>query len=126
MEFDKSLPIYEQIKDRIRVKIIKGDYKPGDKLLSTREYAIKLSVNPNTMSRVFKDLEIEGVVFTKRGLGTFISEDKDLINNIKDEMLEDIVLNFIKSFKELNYSVESIKNIFEKKIMEGKNEQISN
>jgi len=104
MDFDNTVPIYVQIMNLIKKEIILGKLQLGEKVLSTREYAQNLKVNPNTMVRVFNELEREGVTFTKRGIGTFITESKDRVESMKREMAEDIVRNFIDGMLELGFT----------------------
>lgn len=105
MEFKKNIPIYLQIIDTLKKDISLKVLKPGEKLMSTRELAIKFKVNPNTVSRVYKELELENIVFTKRGMGTFIVEDKTIIDNIKINMANDIIIKFICDMRDLNISL---------------------
>lgn len=105
MNFDNTVPIYIQIMNLIKKDIILGKIQLGEKLLSTREYAQSLKVNPNTMVRVFNELEREGVTFTKRGVGTFITESEERVENMKKEIAEDIVRNFIDGMMELGFNL---------------------
>lgn len=108
MEYDNNLPIYLQIINIIKKDLIKGNLSLGEKLPSTRDMAKKLKVNPNTIARAYKELETEKITFTKRGMGTYITEEKDILNNIKKEMAEDIFDNFIKGMTDLGFSKEEI------------------
>jgi len=106
MEFKKNIPIYLQIMDKIKQDISLGILKPGAKLISTRDFSIELKVNPNTISRVYKELESENIVFTKRGMGTFIVEDDNIIQNIKNKMANDTIEKFKNDLRELNDSID--------------------
>jgi GntR family transcriptional regulator len=68
-----ALPIYHQIAEEIRRTVAAGRLRPGDQLPSVRELATQLLVNPNTVARVYRDLEQEGLLETRRGQGTYIS-----------------------------------------------------
>ena len=92
--------------DKLKQDISLGILLPGDKLMSTRELAIQLKVNPNTISRVYKELEGENIVFTKRGMGTFVVEDKNIIQNIRENMANEILTKFVEDLRELNISME--------------------
>ncbi|NLI93185.1 MAG: GntR family transcriptional regulator [Peptococcaceae bacterium] len=122
MNFDNTAPIYIQIMNLIKKDIILGRMQLGEKLLSTREYAQNLKVNPNTMARVFNELEREGVTFTKRGVGTFITESEEKVERLKKEMAEDIVRNFIEGMLELGFNfndmIELIKHRLEKEAVQ--------
>ena len=79
-------PIYEQVKDGIRKLAYSGVLGPDEKLPSVRELAMKLAINPNTISRAYKDLEQEGFLYTVTGKGTFINQEYDLNDSRKQEL----------------------------------------
>ena len=79
-------PIYEQVKDGIRKLAYSGVIGPDEKLPSVREMAMKLAINPNTISRAYKDLEQEGFLYTVSGKGTFINQEYDLNDSRKEEL----------------------------------------
>lgn len=114
MDFKKNFPIYLQIIDRLKQDISLKILKPGEKLMSTRELSIKFKVNPNTVSRVYKELELENIVFTKRGMGTFVVEDETILKNLKKKMASDIITKFICDMKDLNISLEESINMLKK------------
>src|SRR6185295_14709634 len=68
-----ATPIYAQVERGLRAAIAAGRLKPGDQLPTVRELAVELSVNANTVSRVYVDLERAGVIETKRGVGSFVT-----------------------------------------------------
>lgn len=92
-----SKPIYEQIISGIKENILKGIFSPEDKLPSVREMASMLTVNPNTVSKAYNELEREKVIETIRGRGTFISRDykprrdDDKMNLLRQKLKEVIV-----------------------------------
>lgn len=90
-------PIYEQVKDGIRKLAYSGVLGPDDKLPSVRELAMKLAINPNTISRAYKELEQEGFIYTLTGKGTFINQEFDLHDSRKEELWK----QFDKAVKEL-------------------------
>ena len=108
MNFDNTVPIYLQIMNLIKKDIVLGRLELGAKIQSTREYAQDLKVNPNTMVRVFNELEREGVTFTKRGVGTFITESKEKVDSMKKEMAEEIINNFIDGMLELGFNFDDV------------------
>lgn len=79
-------PIYEQVKDGIRKLAYSGVLGPDEKLPSVRELAMKLAINPNTISRAYKELEQEGFLYTVTGKGTFINQEYDLNDSRKEEL----------------------------------------
>lgn len=116
MNFENNVPIYIQIMNLIKKDIVLGKLAFGEKLLSTREYAQNLNVNPNTMVRVFSELEREGVTYTKRGIGTFITESEETVEMMKKEMAEEIIGSFIRGMKELGYTGENMVDLIKNKI----------
>jgi GntR family transcriptional regulator len=103
MDFDQNKPIYLQIIDDFKKKIIRGELKPGDKILSQRDFAREINVNPNTVQRAYREMESLGLVMTLRGQGTFITEDKDMLMRIKDETATEIIKNFIQGMNSLGF-----------------------
>lgn len=90
-------PLYEQVKDGIRKLVYTGMVGPDEKLPSVRELASKLAINPNTISKAYRELEQEGFIYTLSGRGTFINQDFDLNNRRKKELFQE----FDKVVKEL-------------------------
>jgi GntR family transcriptional regulator len=87
-----STPIYEQIELRIKELILKGVLKSGEKLPSVREMSSILTINPNTISKAYGELEREGIIETLRGKGTFITDnykgkvDEKKMNYLSEEL----------------------------------------
>ena len=77
MEYNPALPIYLQAANSIKRDIVTGKLPPGAKLPSVRDLAVEYTINPNTVSRVYKELESEGVCFTRRGMGTFVRRSRE-------------------------------------------------
>ncbi|MEH7343845.1 GntR family transcriptional regulator [Bacillus sp. JJ1532] len=107
-EFQASKPIYMQIVDKINQQIIRGELLPGNKLPSVREMAIQTGVNPNTIQRSYSELERMEIVETKRGQGTFVTENTNLIKELKGKLQMDIIEAFFTNMKELGFSEEEM------------------
>lgn len=99
--FDNERPIYVQLVEKIRLEIISGKLKPGERILSVRELAITARVNPNTMQKALSELEDEGLIYTQRTNGKFVTENKELIEKIKKELAEEKVNNYLKDMKNI-------------------------
>lgn len=97
--FDNNIPIYLQVIDLIKTDIIIGKILPGDKLLSVRDYAIKLKVNPNTMQKALVELENMGLIYTERTNGKFVTNNPKLINKIRDDEANKICQTYIDSME---------------------------
>ena len=104
IDFLPDKPIYQQLIERITGDIIRGRLKPGEKLLSVRDYAIEVGVNANTMQRVYRELEQMEVTETKRGQGSFVTEDLRKISALRDEMKAQLALSFIQNVEALGFS----------------------
>jgi DNA-binding transcriptional regulator YhcF (GntR family) len=104
MIFNDNLPIYIQIMNLIKKRIVIGELKEGDKLPSVRELSTELKVNPNTIQRSYQELEREELVFTQRGMGTFVVENKEIIKDLKKNMASNVVKSFIIDMKSLGFS----------------------
>jgi GntR family transcriptional regulator len=104
LEFNNNIPIYLQVIERIKQDIVSGKLKPGEKMPSSREYSNELGINFNTVARVYKELEMEEIVFTKRGLGTFITESDKQIENLRYTMAKNQITEFMEGMKQLGYT----------------------
>ena len=82
-QFDSSRPIYAQLVERLKAKILAGTYPPGGHLDSVRDMAAAAGVNPNTMQRALAQLETEGLVRTERTAGRYVTEDTMLIEQLQ-------------------------------------------
>lgn len=97
-------PVFIQIMEILKRDIVTGVYAPGDKLPSVRDLAGEAAVNPNTMQRAFSELEREGLVYTKRTNGRFITEDTAMITQLKEQMAIDAITQFLDSMQQLGFS----------------------
>ena len=104
MKFNTAAPIYQQVVADLKKKIVNGTIHPGDKLPSGRDLAVEYKINPNTSSRVYAQLEDEGITYTKRGIGTFVSDDENIVNHLKIEMATALLTYFKTNMHELGYS----------------------
>ena len=108
MEYNSNAPIYMQVMRELKKQMIKGELKPGQKMPSNRDLAILFKVNQNTAARVYREMENEGCCYTKRGIGTFVSEEEEMFDNLKSEMAEELLRNFMKEMKDLGFRKEDI------------------
>lgn len=122
MDFDNNIPIYIQVVNRIKQDLVTKKLNPGDKMPSTRDFANEIGLNLNTVARVYKELENEDIVFTKRGLGTFVTESQERINSIRSDMAKELLLNFINGMRNIGYEDEEIISMLIKSIEGGNHE----
>ena len=106
--FQSSQPIYSQLADRIKKQIVRGELKLGEKLPSVRDMGIQVSVNPNTVQRTYRELESVGIVETKRGQGTFVTENEENLSVMREQLKEVGISQFVKGMHEMGYSDEEI------------------
>lgn len=114
MDFKNNIPIYLQVINDIKHRISLGELKLGEKLPSTRDLAVKYQINPNTAVRVYSDMEGEGLCFTKRGLGTFVTEDEEKYLSVKREMANEYVGEFIDNMKGLGIEIDDMIELIKK------------
>ena len=105
---DSDRPIYAQLLERIQLQIVSGIYGPGDKLPSVRDLAAEASVNPNTMQKAFAELERSGLIETKRTSGRFVTEDKNMITQLRTQLAKEEINAFIAKMKELGFDKKDI------------------
>lgn len=103
---DSDRPIFVQIIDRIQMQILSGKYQPGDKLPSVRDLAMEAAVNPNTMQRALAELERSGLVYTQRTSGRFITEDQNMIDQLKRERAKETIETFFLHMQSIGFSKE--------------------
>ena len=120
---DSSPPIYLQIIERVQMDIITGRYQPGDKLPSVRDLAQEAAVNPNTMQKALSELERSGLIYSQRTSGRFITEDKELIHQMKKELAAAEVSAFVAHMKQLGITPEEIRQLLAETIEEEKNHE---
>ena len=102
------LPVYEQIKRAIKLAILSGHLKENDRLMSLRDMALKLKVNPNTIIKVYYQLEVEGFIYSRPGAGYFVKLDRRKIKKEKRELLKKITGEYISRVIKLGYSLEDM------------------
>lgn len=122
-EFQSNMPIYLQLVDKFKHKIVSGELQAGSKIDSVRDLAISFEVNPNTVQRALSELERDGLVYAERTAGRFITNNKELISNMRNEIAQDIIGKFIKQMSSLGFSYSESMELIQKHIEEGdKNE----
>lgn len=107
-DFNASKPIYFQLAERINRQIVRGDLKAGDKLPSVREMALQSGLNPNTVQRTYSELERMGIVETRRGQGTYVTEEERRLQELRRQMKEEQIQGFIREMEEMGYTSEEI------------------
>ncbi len=119
--FSADLPIYSQLVAQIKLAIVSGVYLPGERLAPVRELAMDAGVNPNTMQRALQELEREGMVYTQRTSGRFVTEDTKVIESAKKLLAEREIKSFLAQMTRLGYPKEEIVSLLKASIEEEKN-----
>ncbi|MCC8104235.1 MAG: GntR family transcriptional regulator [Clostridiales bacterium] len=114
MEYNTAIPIYLQVMTSIKRDIVTGRIQPGEKLPSVRDLAVQYSINPNTVSRVYRELEMEKVCFTRRGMGTFVTEDAEIVSQLRETMAQDLVGQFLEGIRGLGIPESEAARLLEK------------
>lgn len=114
-DLDSDRPIYAQLVERIQMQIVSGQYPPGGKLPSVRDLAAVAAVNPNTMQKAFAELERSGLIITQRTNGRTVTEDEEMIRQIKAELAKEHVDAFFIKMKKLGYTEQEAVELLRKK-----------
>ena len=107
-KFRNDLPIYSQLVEQIKLGIVSGSFLHGERLASVRDMAAEAGVNPNTMQRALQDLEREGMVFSQRTSGRFVTEDMRVIEQAKKKFADEQIVSFLAAMRKLGYHREEI------------------
>lgn len=108
LKFDNNTPIYMQIMNEIKMRIVSGVMEAGEKMLPVRELAEDFGVNPNTMQRALSELEREKLLYTERTAGRFITGDKGLIMELRDTLSNKEISRFLEFMLKIGYSKNDI------------------
>lgn len=107
-------PIYAQLVDQIQRMIVTGIFPAGSRLPSVRELAAEAAVNPNTMQRALVRLEEDGLLYTQRTNGRYVTEETDRIMEVKRSLAEELIREFIENMSRLGYTKEQAVDLLEK------------
>lgn len=106
--FNNDMPIYTQLVAKIKLGIVSGELAPGERMMAVREFAMEAGVNPNTMQRAMQQLEREGLVYTQRSSGRYVTEDIGIIAMAKSSLAREYIREFTVSMDRLGYSADEI------------------
>lgn len=110
MEFNGNKSIYLQICDGICERILSGELEPDMRIPSVREYGAEIGVNPNTVMRSYEKLTSDNIIYNRRGIGYFISQDAKqiVLQTMKRDFLENEMPQIIKKMHLLGISIEEL------------------
>ena len=112
-------PIYQQLVEILTEQIVSGQLEAGGKVPAVRELAAQAGVNPNTMQRALADMEREGLMYTNRTSGRYVTEDKEMIAKIREQIASDRISEFLAGMSQLGFTEEEILSLLEKRREEG-------
>ena len=117
-QFSNDAPIYTQLIQHIKVGIVTGVFPPGERLPSVRDLATEAGVNPNTMQRALAELERDGLVFSQRTAGRFVTEDHTMIQTAKRGLAQRHIKTFLEAMLQLGFQREEILALLEQELGE--------
>ncbi len=117
VDLTSHVPIYEQIMDHIRGAVAAGVHGPGEPLPSIRALSLELLVNPNTVQRAYRELEREGLVTKRKGLGVFVAANGDTsAQGAAEKIVQGRFAEVIRTARRAGLSAEQIRGVFERSL----------
>ena len=104
--FDNDRPIYIQLVEQLKESIVSGKFKAGEKLPSVRDFAMQIKVNPNTVQKALAEIENQKLIYTERTNGKFVTENEELIENVKKELASQKVQKYFQDMNKLGFNKE--------------------
>ena len=114
LTFNNSSPIFEQIAEVFKHEILLGNMPPGSRVKPVRELAIEYGANPNTLQRALSILESEGLFYTERTSGRFVTHDEQIIEALRDKLYKKTVQDFTKKLRCMGMHKSKAKDLIEK------------
>lgn len=102
--FTTDRPIYTQLIEQMTFAVISGEYRAGDKLPSVRDLAQEAAVNPNTMQKALAEMERQGLLYTQRTAGRYVTEDVTMIQQIKTKLAEQQTADFLAQMAKIGFT----------------------
>lgn len=99
--FDNNIPIYLQLMEYVKIYIISGAFKSGEKIPSVREFALDFKVNPNTVQKALAELEMQGLIYTERTTGKYVTKEKGKIDKLKDDYALTLAKSYFEGMKRI-------------------------
>ncbi len=101
LTFDNNIPIYIQLLEYMKIYLISGAFKCGEKLPSVRDFASTFKVNPNTMQKALAELESEKLIYTERTNGKYVTKDEKIIEKLNDEYALTLAKSYFQGMKRI-------------------------
>jgi DNA-binding transcriptional regulator YhcF (GntR family) len=104
--FSNDRPVYVQIMDEIKTRIVSGRYKPGERIPSVRDLAEEARVNPNTMQKALSEIERDGYIISLRTSGKYVTDDAGIIEDLKASRAKSVVRRFAEEMTNMGISMD--------------------
>lgn len=122
--FDNDRPVYLQIIDEIELRIVSGQYKPGERIPSVRDLAEEARVNPNTMQKALAEIERDNFIISLRTSGKFVTDDEAQIEQLRKKRAGNVIKSFSAAMTKMGISMnDAIQMLKQYDIIENKNER---
>ncbi|MCR4843079.1 MAG: GntR family transcriptional regulator [Eubacterium sp.] len=108
-KFENGSPIYKQLVHRIKTMIAAGTYSADEKMPSVREMAVITGVNPNTMQRAFAELEQEGLLYSRRTSGRFVTGEEKILKDLRERLAYEEISRLFDELEKLGMSDDEIR-----------------
>lgn len=119
------MPIYMQVIHELKKELIRGNLALGSKMPSARDLAIQYQINPNTANRIYREMELQELCYTKRGLGTFATEDEQRLMRVREEMAKEYMSAFLIGMRDLGLQEEDVISLIKKEFDNTKEQGLS-
>src|SRR3954471_19559264 len=120
LDLASGMPVYRQIIDQVLGGMAAGTLTAGNQLPTVRQVAVDLSINPNTVVRAYRELEIRGVLETQQGTGTFISQQKVKHDEVeRRRQLAELVSEFVSRAGAAGFTIEELQEQLHERSMDG-------
>ncbi|MDF9407053.1 MAG: HTH-type transcriptional repressor YtrA [Pelotomaculum sp. PtaB.Bin013] len=116
LDLKSGIPIYIQLKEKIKLAVATGKYPPGAQLPTVRQMAVDLRINANTVARVYSELESEGFLATRQGKGTFVREITEIKADDREKSLQDLIDTLLIECASRGFAPELLLTELEKRI----------
>ena len=108
LDVKSAVPIYEQVKNAVKLAVFSKKLVEGDKIISIRDLSAQYSVNPLTVMKAYNYLEIEGFLYSRKGTGYYVHIDKKKLKQVQKKFFRDKVSEFLKTIAGLGYTVDDL------------------
>ncbi len=108
IDVKSAVPIYEQIKNAVKMAIFSNKLKEGDKIISIRDVSSRFNINPITIMKAYNQLEIEGFLFSRKGSGYYVQAENNKLETHKSELFQKEVIEFLKRIASMGYSADDL------------------